>query len=114
MVDAETKIILDQIRDLGALIERREEQADARRRDLWKEINGLNLYMVREMSAILARVEAVEKAVASASPTLSDYQDMRKKAEGAGLLGRTLWRIGGWLIAGASTLYATYQWLQGR
>lgn len=52
------------------------------------------------------RVTMVEKAVDSAAPTLKEYADMKSKVAGAGLLGKSLWKFGRWILAGAVAAYA--------
>lgn len=53
-----------------------------------------------------SRLAGVERSVEAEAPTWAEYRALKARALGAGMLGRTLWRVGGWLIAGAAALIA--------
>lgn len=52
------------------------------------------------------RLTTVEKAVDGAGPALREIAEMKVKAATAGALGRALWKIGRWVMAGAVAVYA--------
>ena len=51
-----------------------------------------------------SRLVNVEQSIESEKPTWQEYRETKQRVAGAGLLGRTLWRFGRWLIVGAFML----------
>ena len=43
-----------------------------------------------------------------------EVENARNQMLGAGKLGRALWRVGGWLLAAAVSLYSFWSWLVGK
>lgn len=63
------------------------------------------------------RVQAIESSVAAEKPTWEEYRRMKEQANGAGKLGRALWRFGGFLMAFvfgvATTIYSARENIAG-
>lgn len=68
-----------------------------------------NMYMSQEkrdemLIRIEHRLEKVETFITGASPTLAEFNALKLKAQGAGILGGWLWAIAGVSIGVAATL----------
>lgn len=63
------------------------------------------------------RVLAIEGSVAAEKPTWEEYRRLKEQANGAGKLGRALWRFGSWIIAFvfgvATTIYTARDNISG-
>lgn len=72
----------------------------------------------RELESLQARMTDFEDAMRAAAPALKELSETKLRAEGAGWLGRLLWKLGMALISGAAGIYfywekivATIRWL---
>lgn len=110
-------LILEQLRDLKQDIQQIRDDGSKRGRDIWEKLNGQDVTL-----ALLGdRLGRVEQKISGQELTLQEYQDLKKKAEGAGWLGRRLLWLGsfvlgaaGWIYASWSTITAALKWLLGR
>lgn len=115
-MDAST-LILEQIRDLKKDLQQIRDDGSKRGRDIWDKLNGQEVTL-----AVLGdRLGRVEEKISGQELTLQEYQDLKKKAEGAGWLGRRLLWVGslvlgaaGWIYASWSTIASTLKWMIGR
>lgn len=98
-------LIISQLQSLDARLERIEADGQERGRRLWEEVNAMRGVLIGQEH----RMANIEKSVAGAQPTIDDVKAMKQKAAGAGWLGRMLWRIGGWVLAGAVGIYASWE-----
>lgn len=107
-------VILDQLREMRAQIQRVQDDGSERGRLLWAEMNSQGKTLV----AIEHRMTAVEGAVAGAKPTLEEYQKRMIQVNAAGWIGHKLWKFGGWLLAAVAGLYAArdqiVHWFAGK
>ena len=76
------------------------DASESRRRVHEKMENHGNL-----LTAVVHRLDVVEKAVESAEPTLKEWRETKAKAVGAGIVGRGLWKVGVWLIGVVAIIY---------
>lgn len=71
----------------------------------------------RLLSDLANRVLAIESSVAAEKPTWEEYRRLKEQANGAGKLGRALWRLGSILIAFvfgvATTIYTARENIAG-
>lgn len=110
-------LILEQIRDLKKDLQEIRSDGSKRGRDIWDKLNGQDVTL-----ALLGdRLGRVEDKISGQELTLQEYQDLKKKAEGAGWLGRRLLWFGsvvlgaaGWIYGSWSTITAAMKWLLGR
>lgn len=67
-----------------------------------------------EVRSISNRVESLEKAVATAQPTISEFVAIKQKVVGAGQAGKWLWAVGVILLGIMAGSRATiFHWLKG-
>ena len=95
-------MILDRLSNIENRMERDKADASDSRRRVHEKLEQHSVVLI----TIEHRVNAVEKSVDSAAPTLKEYSEYRAKAIGAGTLGRFLWRAGAWLIVAAAGAYS--------
>jgi hypothetical protein len=68
----------------------------------------------RDVRAIAERVGSLERAVATAQPTIAEFVAIKQKVIGAGLAGKWLWVFGGLLLGLlANSREAVFHWLKG-
>lgn len=67
----------------------------------------------QDLGLISSRVETLEKSINDMSPTVAEFVSYKTNVKVAGSLGQFLWKFGGWVLATASALAASYAWLQG-
>lgn len=77
-----------------------------------------NAYMVQEaqnkiLMTLEHRMEKFELFITGASPTLQEFNALKLKAEGAGILGKLLWFLSGISISAAAAVFAFTQKLWG-
>lgn len=91
-----------------------QEEGAERGRRIWEEINNQG----QTLAVIKHRVDVVEKSVAGQAPTIAEVTAMRHRAEGAGWLGRNLWKLAVTSIGFAGWVYSAREtiahWLTGR
>lgn len=95
-------LILDRLGRIETRMDADKADASESRRRVHEKLEQQGLTLV----ALDHRMAAVEKSVDSAAPTLSEFAQRKAQAQGAGMLGRALWYIGGWLLGGAAGIYA--------
>ncbi len=98
-------LIISQLQSLDERLQQIEKDGKERGRRLWEEVNAIRETLIAQEH----RMANMEKSVAGAQPTIDDVKAMKQKAAGAGWLGRMLWRIGGWVLAGAVGIYASWE-----
>lgn len=103
-----TEILLGTV--IGQLkgIETRLDRQDTSRGVLHEKVNGIVTritYIETDVSTLKGKVEGIEQ-------TTSKVQDLTAKAAGAGMLGRGLLTLGGWLLGAALALYQFWSWLK--
>lgn len=91
-----------------SIAEERRDSAESRRRVYDKLENQDN-----KLERIDARVEVLEKALLTMSPTVAEFVTTKEQIRGAGKLGAVLWKIGGFLLAAASGAVGVLAWAQG-
>lgn len=91
--------------------EDRQDSAESRRR-IYEKLE----YQSSLLTTLDGRVQKVEKAVEGAAPTLAEFNSYKDQVRGAGRLGKFLWGVGGFVLAGAVALITTANsvmtWLQ--
>lgn len=60
------------------------------------------------------RLDNLERRVAEITPETEEFTQWRYRAQGAGLLGRGLWVLGGMLLSAAAGVVASWQWFFGK
>lgn len=114
MILAHLQAVNAQMERINGRLDDLSKEGSERGRRLWEEVNQQGKTLV----SISHRMEAVEKGVAGAKPTLDEYAELKAKAVGAGWLGRKLWLVGSGLLVAASWLYSVrdsiWHWLAGK
>lgn len=82
-------------------------KARAKMYDAIDEIKGL-------VQDIDFRLGNLEKRVADITPETEEFTQWRYRAQGAGMLGRGLWWIGGMVLSAAAGMVAAWQWFVGK
>lgn len=102
---------LEMLRMIGerlSSLENRLTQSDAAssasRAKMHQELEALG----RTCLTIDLRVQATEKAIAAASPTLQEVADTKAKVRAAGVVGWGLWRVGVVLIGAVAFIYSIW------
>lgn len=110
-------LILEQIRDLKGDLQEIRKEGSKRGQDIWRKLSDQDT----QLALLGDRLGRVEGKLSGQELTLQEYQDLKKKAEGAGWLGRRLLWLGsfvlgaaGWIYASWSTITAALKWLIGR
>jgi|GEM_PF-3270263 Protein of unknown function (DUF1515). len=80
------------------------EDGSERGRRQWEQMNRHQELLTK----LDGRMEKVENDVATAKPTLTEYSNLKLRAEGAGWLGRKLWILATVTISGAAWVYASW------
>lgn len=75
------------------------EKAETSRKEQYRQIDGIG----HEVQEILNRLGAVEKQLSVNAPTIAEFIEIKHKVQGAGIAGRWLWVIGGFLIGFAAS-----------
>jgi hypothetical protein len=87
--------------------ERKESQESRRRMHEKQEA------MSYEMLALKARFDTLQTELIGIRPTVSEVLARKQQAQGAGALGRFLWKVAGISIAMASGAAGAYAWMMG-
>ncbi|MHA7968970.1 hypothetical protein [Rhizobium sp. CAU 1783] len=112
-----TAIILEQLRNVHERLEKIDQAGSERGRRLWEKLNEQD----RELVLLGHRFSKLEESVNGQASTLEQYQDLKKRAEGAGWLGQKLIWIGafvlsaaGWIYSSWNTIASALKWLAGK
>lgn len=91
-------------------IEDRLKRQDESRAVLHRRLDDLVMrttHLESDLSSVKNKVEAHERVTV-------EVTTLRTKAQGAGMLGHGLLRLGGWILGAAGWLYGAYLWFTGR
>jgi len=95
------QMIGDRLSSLEQRITQSDQASSTSRAKMHQELEALG----RTCLTIDLRVQAAEKALALASPTLQEVMDTKIKVKTAGAVGWGLWKIGLMLIGAVAFLY---------
>jgi len=87
-----------------------DEMASKSRERLFEAQERMNL----ELRTVVIQVARIDDDVRAIKNSTDATRAMGLKAEGAGLLGKYLMKVGGWLIAAAVSLYQFWDWFKLR
>ena len=111
------QIIMKQLEMMNGRLDTIAADGSKRGHDLWEKLNEQG----RDLAVLTHRFVSLEESVNGQAVTLSEYQDLKKKAEGAGWLGQKLLRFGWVILAAAGWVYASWtsivsmlKWLIGK
>lgn len=107
MSEASVERTLGQILGSMQSIEKRLDQADTSRRLVYEKIDKAVMrltYVETEVQRIKARVDKMQTVH-------DDVVALSQKAQGAGVLGHWLIKLGFWVVAGAGWFLSAYSWL---
>ena len=112
-----TQLIMKQLEMMNGRLDTIAADGSKRGHDLWEKLNQQG----RDLAVLTHRFSLLEESVNGQAVTLSEYQDLKKRAEGAGWLGQKLLRFGwvvlgiaGWVYASWASVVALLKWLIGR
>ena len=75
-----------------------QDRAETSRKELHQSVNILD----KKIDGLEYRLSAVETAFRDAKPTIDEFIATKHKVQGAGILGRWIWAVGGVLLGAAA------------
>ncbi|RKE84607.1 hypothetical protein [Rhizobium sp. AG855] len=110
-------LIMKQLEMMSDRLDTIASEGSRRGRDLHDKLNQQG----RDLAVLTHRLGSLEDSVNGQAVTLNEYQDFKKKAEGAGWLGQKLLRFGwvilavaGWVYGSWTNIVSMLKWLVGR
>ena len=91
-----------------SIADERRDSAESRRR-VYEKLEGQD----KSLERLDARVQTLENAILTMSPTVAEFVTMKAQAHGAGKLGKFLWLSGKLLLAAAASAVTTWAWVAG-
>ncbi|TRL39816.1 hypothetical protein [Rhizobium straminoryzae] len=104
-----TQIILRQLEMMNRRLDTIDEAGSERGRRIWEKLNAQDT----QIALLAHRFASLEESVSGQALTLSQYQDLRKKAEGAGWLGQKLLLLGSFVLGAAGWIYGSWSTIAG-
>lgn len=107
MTDMAIQLIAERLTSIEANQREERTAASNSRGRMYEKMEALE----KAQAATLGRVDKLESAITSMSPTVAEIVALKVQAQGAGKVGRALWSIGKWLIAaaaGAASMWAAF------
>lgn len=102
MQDAHVTLILDRLGSIERSIENEKRDSSESRRRVYEKLETLD----KKQDITDMRVEKLEQAITSMSPTVAEFLNYKAQVAGAGRLGKALWRLGGVILGAAAALSA--------
>lgn len=103
MQDAHVALILDRLGSIERSIENEKRDSSESRRRVYEKLETLD----KKQDITDLRVEKLEQAITSMSPTVAEFLNYKAQVTGAGKLGKFLWWVGG-IVLGAAATAAAY------
>lgn len=102
MQDAHVTLIVNQLNTIQRSLETERSEGSESRRRVYEKLETLD----RKQDITDLRVEKLEQAITSMSPTVAEFLNYKAQVTGAGKLGKFLWWVGGILLGAAATAAA--------
>ena len=114
MVDSDaTALLLSRLDSIDTAIRANAQESRESRRRMYNHMEAAD----QKIEQLDARVAHVETAVTRMTPTLTEFVTIKAKVEGAGVLGRALWFVGGVLISVVAAIVTSWHtitaWFRG-
>lgn len=100
--------VSEDLRQIRSEMRADRDNASESRRRVYEQLEDVKKgqgEQTQRLEAASTRLEAVEKSMEDAAPTLAEYRAYKQRVKGAGMLGRSLWIVGGAVLTCAGAIY---------